>query len=349
MKTAALIIKPRSPFGTPLKGDTLFGQFCWQVAEDPSLINGEFSQRVSVYGEKPFAIFSSAFPLIETQTPSVLFPRPAIASERSDEDRKERFEARKKNKKKKWMRLPLETLKHRKEDEYLTEADAFKLFKGTQETQETQNPKSKNSLSFLSAMDQRLFSKHEQSHNTINRLTSTTGTGFFAPYSQTNIFFLPGLHLVIFIAIDEAAMDFSDVKKAMARLGAWGFGRDASTGLGRFEVISLEEMTWPERKPDRPLYTLGPCVPKKGEIREYRGNTFIRFGKHGAELATSGHPFKTPVVMMDEGALLYPAVSPEKEKPYVGTGLTTGLSKAERPTLAQGYALALPLEGGNDA
>ena len=35
MKLYAIVIETHSGFGTPLKGDTLFGQFCWEVAMDP--------------------------------------------------------------------------------------------------------------------------------------------------------------------------------------------------------------------------------------------------------------------------------------------------------------------------
>jgi hypothetical protein len=59
-----LTITPLSPFGTPLKGDTLFGHVCWQAAEDPALLDGGLERWVGLYPERPFAVFSSAFPLL---------------------------------------------------------------------------------------------------------------------------------------------------------------------------------------------------------------------------------------------------------------------------------------------
>jgi CRISPR-associated protein Csm4 len=60
LKLCEVIIKPMSAFGTLLKGDTLFGQFCWQAVYDSELLSGGLEKRLSEYHENPFAIFSSA-------------------------------------------------------------------------------------------------------------------------------------------------------------------------------------------------------------------------------------------------------------------------------------------------
>jgi len=62
LKLYEIIIKPVASFGTPLKGDTIFGHFCWQLAYNPSLLNGGLEQWIACYGERPFAVFSSAWP-----------------------------------------------------------------------------------------------------------------------------------------------------------------------------------------------------------------------------------------------------------------------------------------------
>ena len=57
MKLYEIIIKPESGFGTPLKGDTIFGHFCWQAVYNPDLLNGGFDKRIACYGQRPFAVF----------------------------------------------------------------------------------------------------------------------------------------------------------------------------------------------------------------------------------------------------------------------------------------------------
>ena len=49
MKLYDVTIHPLSAFGTPLKGDTLFGQFCWQVAYDPGLVDGGLEKNLDRY------------------------------------------------------------------------------------------------------------------------------------------------------------------------------------------------------------------------------------------------------------------------------------------------------------
>jgi len=62
LKTYSITIKPRSPFGTPLKGDTIFGQLCWQLVNDPALAAVPFEALIAEYAATPFAVVSSAFP-----------------------------------------------------------------------------------------------------------------------------------------------------------------------------------------------------------------------------------------------------------------------------------------------
>ena len=62
MKLYEITIKPVSGFGTPLKGDTLFGHVCWQAAYVAKILNGGLDKWIACYGEKPFAVFSTAWP-----------------------------------------------------------------------------------------------------------------------------------------------------------------------------------------------------------------------------------------------------------------------------------------------
>ena len=101
-------------------------------------------------------------------------------------------------------------------------------------------------LRLLARDQQKLCAPVVQAHNAINRLTMSTGSGAFAPFSHNNVQFLPGLHLIIFVAIREEALDAKSLQTGVERIGSWGYGRDASTGLGRFSVISVKEQSWPQ-------------------------------------------------------------------------------------------------------
>ena len=81
-----------------------------------------------------------------------------------------------------------------------------------------------------------------QSHNTINRMTQTTGSGMFAPYAKEKFYYFPETELVIFVLIEESVTDIDRVLLGLERIGNWGFGRDASTGLGRFTLGEHDEL-----------------------------------------------------------------------------------------------------------
>jgi CRISPR-associated protein Csm4 len=187
----------------------------------------------------------------------------------------------------------------------------------------------------------RLISNHEQPHNTINRLTSTTGEGMFAPYSESCSLYLPDMKLVIFALLDSDATDVNRVVTAFERIGRWGYGKDASTGHGRFLVDAYKELTIPLADSPNACYTLGPTVPEKGTYSSCFFAPFVRFGKHGDVLVRSGNPFKNPVIMADEGAIFMTENEEVFRKPFIGRAVRD-VSKANPKSVCQGYSIYLP-------
>ncbi|WP_456369973.1 type III-A CRISPR-associated RAMP protein Csm4 [Thermodesulfatator atlanticus] len=326
MKFLEIIIEPLSAFGTPLKGDTIFGHFFWQLIYDPELISGNLSHLKDTYGHEPIVVFSSAFPRLKE---GWLMPRPSLPLKyfhtEKGQDCFETLSKRKDEKKKKWM-LVKELKINLRNTEFLNDTKATELLR-------------KETEAFLAAQEIKSFTKKlAQSHNAINRATFTTGEGF-APYQLENLWFLPGMRLSVFVLFNEKVLSPGGIKTAFERIGQMGFGRDASSGLGRFRVKDLEEHALPEE--GNMLYTLGPYVAQKDEYEHIWYQPFVRFGRHGSWLILTGKPFKNPVLMADEGAVLKTSAP---KGPYVGRALT-GLSKAEGETIGQGFSIVLPLEG----
>jgi CRISPR-associated protein Csm4 len=190
--------------------------------------------------------------------------------------------------------------------------------------------------------ENRLIANFLHPHNTIDRRTMTTGEGMFAPYSMSSDFYYPEMELVLFILIDDEATDIDRVRVALERIGSRGFGRDSSTGLGRFDLGEDDEKTLPDMPDANACYTLAPAVPEKSAFTNTYFTPFTRFGRHGDILATSGSPFKNPIIMADEGAIFVPADKNVFNKQYLGRAVRF-LSKSEPRTVAQGYAPYLPL------
>jgi len=195
----------------------------------------------------------------------------------------------------------------------------------------------------VKAVEYESFISHlSQSHNTINRLTQTTGDDNFAPYTKENIYYYPETKLVLFVLIDENITDIDQIRKGLENIGKFGFGRDASIGLGRFAVCESNEINVAVPKDANACYLLAPCVPEKDRFERMYFTPFIRFGKHEDRLANAGNPFKNPVVMADEGAVFISKNKGVFDKPY-GRAVT-GVSKAEPSSVVQGYAPYLPLK-----
>ena len=64
----------------------------------------------------------------------------------------------------------------------------------------------------------------------------------FAPYSYENTYYFPGTKLALFVLIDNAVTDIERIEEGLQRIGTWGYGRDASIGMGRFAVERADEL-----------------------------------------------------------------------------------------------------------
>ncbi|MEF3193035.1 MAG: CRISPR-associated protein Csm7, partial [Halothiobacillaceae bacterium] len=200
MLTLKATLAPCSAFGTPIKGDTLFGQLCWALRN--RLGEARLVELLDGYTDgRPFAVVSDAMPVGH-------LPRPTLPGHvfkpLADTDRKA-------EKKRIWM--PVEHLATPIAD-WLAHCRAAHELPGGE------------------------AQSHPHPHNAIDRRTGTTGEGF-APYSLTRHWYSEGARLDLWIVLDEARLSIDELEQALADIGELGFGRDASIGLGRFRVDAL--------------------------------------------------------------------------------------------------------------
>lgn len=338
MKLYEITIKPQSAFGTPLKGDTIFGHFCWQVAHDPSLVDGGIEKNLASYDKSPFVVFSSAFPKNTVGKETVYYlpkpEHPGFMGYNPNASTKKKIEVRKEQKKKKWLKLSNKGLLILSDAPCITDEEAAKELSGNLEPEQL--------LIMEKAGHQKLFINFSQAHNAINRLTQTTGKGDFAPYSTENFFFFPEMELVLFVVVDETVVSIDNIVKGLNAIGQSGYGRDASTGLGRFEACEPDEVAVDYDKADA-CYALAPCVPAKDEFSQAFFSPFVRYGKHGGTLARSENPFKRPVIMADESSVFFPNDRKALEKPWLGSAVRN-VSFLKPETVCQGYAPWLPVK-----
>lgn len=321
MQTYRYTLRPLSAFGTPLAGDTLFGQLCWTLRHQ--LGNDRLTALLQGYTSgQPFAVVSDALPAGHVPLPSV----PSALWQASETDRK-------KLKRKRW--LPTQAL-----------GLPFASWQSqAQSDSEVAEPWITQWAEQAKHRDAKGCSQTEraQPHNTINRQTGTTGEGQFAPYAMPQIWFHPAMQFDLHIVLDEARLNLAELTAALDYMGQAGFGRDASIGLGKFERKGDTALaTWPAISQANSYLTLGPCAPQGQGYCPVRSHYQVatRFGRHGDAAVQSGQPFKRPVLLAKAASVFWPEAL-DASRPFIGQGLGGSgnpVSLAMPETVQQGYA-----------
>lgn len=316
MKMLRCRLRPLSAFATPLRGDTLFGQMCWALRHR----HGEAALSGWLEGYTagaPFLVVSDVFP-------SGFLPRPCVPLKllglnMDDPSQRKTLKAQ--------VWVPVEAL-----------ASPLSEWGGVARA--------------ASGLDEVVgYQRREalQQHNSLNRLTLTTGRGEgFAPFTRQMHWYGEQTKLDAYLLFDEERIDADRVHAALEDVGVTGYGKEASTGAGHFDVIECSEWQLPSELPAvNALLTLGPCAPQGGDWDASRCwyQPFVRFGRHGDMAVHGANPFKNPVLLADTAAVM---TSANGALPlWVGRGLG-GISHNLPAAVQQGYAPALPVSLGGE-
>jgi CRISPR-associated protein Csm4 len=303
MKLCRYTLTPKTPFGSPLVGDSLFGHLCWAVRNGAG--EAKLTDLLEGYLDgKPFAVVSDA-------VPSGFIPRPTVPMHFFK--REENPSRRKELKRKRW--LPVAVMEKPFEDWLEDARDSSKII------------------------------DRVQAHNTINRLTGTTGTGQFAPYTVEQFWHPDEAVYDLYICVDENRLSVAELSDLLGAMGASGFGKDASIGLGKFEVSEVSEPGMPEMSQANAYLTLACCAPQGLEFvaEESFYEVTNRFGRHGDVAALMGVPYKNPILMASRGAVMAPQAY--EARLFIGQGIGGGgeLSASLPSTVHQGYAPVIPI------
>lgn len=312
MRTFKLTLRPESAFGTPLAGDTLFGHLCWALRWR----QGEAGLTALLKGYtrgQPFVVLSDALP-------AGLLPRPNLPASRLLRAGDPEFDPKQRKADKQLAWLPAEQAARPMVDWVRVGLDKARSVQTEVRTQ-----------------------------NTIHRLTGTTGTGVFAPRQVDTLVHAPGAMLEVFAVLDTDRLPLPSFVQALADIGVNGFGRDASTGLGKFTLVGeAAAHSWPTPPGARHALTLAPCAPLPADLDadDCHYQPVTRFGRHGSLHVLTGRPFKRPLLLLRSAAVLAWR-HPSNECPaFHGQGLgglAQPISAAEPATVHQGYAPVLPL------
>ncbi|MFQ3666743.1 MAG: hypothetical protein SNJ79_12080, partial [Sphingomonadaceae bacterium] len=212
------------------------------------------------------------FVAISDAFPAGLVPRPVLPPLAATDPRRRKEERRK-------AFLPLGSLK-RPLDEALAEAVALPVAAA--------------------------FEEAVQAHNSIRRLTGTTGPGS-DPFQMPRRWPRGEVRLDLHLRLDPDRLAPDTLAELLADIGAWGFGRDASIGLGRFRLEGFAAAPAMGAEDADAWLTLAPSAPQGGGWNLARSfwKPFVRFGRHGGDAAL-GAAFKSPLLLADTAAILAP-------------------------------------------
>jgi CRISPR-associated protein Csm4 len=305
MRAYRISLRSLTAFGTALAGDTVFGQLCWTLHQ----LHGQARLAALLDGYTdgaPFLVVSDAFP-------AGLVPLPALPAQFWAVDG---VPTTTPCRSRRWLPAehvggaPQAWLSHARGDELADSA------LGGED----------GSTAFCM-------------HASVARGSVDTRE-HAGQHRSDQLHFHPQARHELYLVLDEARLALAELRAALEHIGATGYGRDASAGLGKFCLVSEPVAMAHVAPPGANAWlTLGPVAPQGQGFcphnSSYRSTT--RFGRHGSYAALGPHAFKKPVLLARSGAVFTPKTGFDATRLFIGQGLG-GVSHAQAHAVHQGYA-----------
>jgi len=298
-----ITIVPETAFGTPVLGDTLFGHLCWAMRyrEGSEALETFLNEQE----QAPRILLSDGF--IEAVLPRPVLtpvPRPGKVS---------RQEATEFKRRKKIRFLPKSSL----------EAIRDRIS--------------------ATAVDESLKEYRPESHTRdkirvrvrINRFLDSVQEGGLFQRGET--FYQPGIRLTVYAALHQ--FDLERFRNLLGDVALSGYGRDASVGMGAFNIEQIEPIPPLVRDVDTHLMTLSACVPSSNDPADVRYDLTTKYGKLGGLYACK-YPDEAPIALKKPLIMLRPGAtfSRENGSTFVG-GMIRGTYPPNGKILHYAYAL----------
>jgi len=311
-----LILKPLSPFQTPLHSDTLFGHICWALR----YLKGEeeLLKFLKAFNDTdaPF-ILSSGFPDGYLPMP-VLRPLSIDEEETLQKTYKTELDfVREMKALKKVSYIPISVMAMLKND-----LSYYNLY-----------TKYRNKEIILTAPE--ISKTDEVWHNTKNRLTNRVVIegGLFA---KEDTFFEKDAKFIVYI--EDTYFGKKNLEETFGFISRSGYGADKSVGRGMFNYDLQDEWGLPETENPNAFITLSHYHPKEGDFKDGFYDTVTKFGKIGGHWASgiNGGPHKMPLLMLTPGSVFFT----DSQKSFYGS-LIPNIHKQQGVVH---YGIALPLK-----
>lgn len=339
MNTCRIRLRLLSPLGTPLVADTLFGHLCWGIAyhDGPDAVSTFLEQMASP--EPPLVISD---PLPAGFWPAPTLPHLSAHATRQMADQiAHRFA----------QPGDSAAAAHRRATDWLRDVQKSRQWVRHETLARVTSNLGRKPLlrAWAEEMDRQpaqppALTEALVAHNSIDPLTGR-------PREPGGFYFLRE-----WFPADQPGQSYEyDVwarspwpperLRALFEQGLrFGYGRDASTGRGCLEVLSVQPADLPTVAQPNALMTLGVCAPAAHDPPGAFWQIDVRLGRLGGPLAamasddTGLTPFKRPVIFLRRGSIMISDQPP----PVVGRMITD--VHPQRPEIMTcGLTLTLPL------
>ncbi len=265
MKSVKITVRFKSPVASELQSDTIFGQFAWWYRYKYG--EDKLKEALEGFETKPFIVFSDGF-LEDTVAMPILKPQ------------------------------SLEQVKDILGDSYYEEIKRIKSARYLRVNDKwimSENVNLSHIKDYIE--NQAAAAEKEFVRNSINRITNTVDEGL---YSTKEKFFTRNIN--IYAKYDDDIISKEEIAGVFGEIGSFGFGKDKSTGKGRFDLVDIKDSpSILQSKKTKTFISLSSGV--SDEYCEILfGKTFTKFGKHSEELVFK-NPFKNPVVLFQSGSV----------------------------------------------
>lgn len=283
MESLKLKIKLQSSFKTKFQSDTIFGQFCWMYRY--IFGNDKLEIFLSNFKNEPAIAFSDGFF-------GDLLPKPLLEPLNFSDD-----ELKKAKDYKKLEFVEKDIIlqnRHNLSDRYIFN-DFVSKNTGVNDNYATDRDEAKGKDTYILK-------------NSIDRISGTAKAGL---YVSKETFFSEDARFTLYVKYKSADISRKEILQVMQTMGEFGFGRDASTGNGKFKIIEDEILDNPKElsffEGANSFMALSHGIPKEdadglSDCRLNYGKIITKFPKHGGFLGLTDNYFKNPFVVYRPGS-----------------------------------------------
>jgi CRISPR-associated protein Csm4 len=342
-----LILRVQTALGTLLSADSLFGHLCWGI---------RYRQSEQALGDFLAGYESGSPPLLLSDpVPVGFWPLPHLPRPVPEMEEKLKSDLQKTEKACLEKQLPICPVILRMKGAKPDEVDTFDILKWMFKLRwlpQDVLTATMDQFSMTAILEYFLkqgcgqptdLSKTVVAHNTINRLSGTTG-------DEGSFFFTEELHIdptnppLFHLLVGSGVYSAGQIRDLFDSALEGGYGKYKSRGKGKVVIESVEPVKLPAANNPNAVMLLSACAPAAEDPTEGYWKLHTKSGRLGGDWAVGPHPsgkhnpYKKPLTILTAGSVFKTA----QPRPFYGR-LVAGIHANFKEVRHYGLAPAIPV------